>query len=146
MVIVENIIFREFGAELIDEVVDIYEDNSWSAYTKDTKKLKRALDNSIYILGAFYKENLIGFVRCVGDGEHIIFIQDLILKPSYFRFGIGKRLYQLVSERFEDVRTLLLITDSSDQRANNFYKSLGLKSDMDGYPINTYFRQSNKEI
>lgn len=72
--------YGAFTISLIDEVKEIYNDSNWSTYLGDDDKLKRAFDNSLYLLGAFYDGRLIGFVRCVGDGEHIVVVQDLIVK------------------------------------------------------------------
>ena len=68
-----------------------------------------------------------GFIRCVGDGEHIVLVQDLIVAQTYLRQGIGRELMHRVYERFADVRMLMLVTDAVDERANAFYRSLGMQ-------------------
>lgn len=121
-----DISYRVFGVELIDQVINIYEKNGWIAYLNDLEKLKRAYENSMYVFGAFDDDSLVGFIRCVGDGEHIVFIQDLIVDSDYHRQGIGKKLYSLASNHFKDVRTFFLITDADDTRSNSFYKAMGM--------------------
>ncbi len=37
-----------------DDIKRIFKSANWSAYMKDDEKLKRAYENSIYILGAFW--------------------------------------------------------------------------------------------
>lgn len=118
---------REFDFnEYFEDIKRIFKSASWSAYLKDDEKLKRAFKNSLYLLGAFEKNRLIGFIRCVGDGEHILLIQDLIVDSDYYRQGIGTKLFKAVSKKYENVRSFCLFTDIHDIRDNEFYKSLGM--------------------
>ena len=88
-------------------------------------KIKRALKIQ-FIFRCFEQNKLIGFIRCLGDGEHIVIVQDLIVDPSYYRQGIGTNLFKAVSEKYKDVRSFCLFTDIHDIRDNEFYKSLGM--------------------
>lgn len=133
--------YNEFGTNVINEVESIYEECGWSAYLGDKEKLKRAFENSYYRLGAFDEGVLVGFARCVGDGEYIIYVRDLIVKPSYQRRGIGSRLMKLVSERFSEVRQFLLITDEGDEISNAFYQAIGMEEKINGsHSVKHYFR------
>jgi len=133
------ITYKEFNAELLDEVKAIYASECWSAYLKDDKKLKRAFVNSLYTLGAFNGEKLVGFVRCVGDGEHILLVQDLIVHPEYQRQGIGTALFRTVWDKYEGVRMFQVNTDMEDERDNRFYQSFGMKKLETGGMV-SYFR------
>ena len=129
---------KEFNFnEYFDDIKRIFKSANWSAYLKDDEKLKRAFENSIYLLGAFDNSKLVGFIRCVGDGEHILLIQDLIVDSNYYRQGIGTKLFKAVSEKYKDVRTFCLFTDIHDIRDNEFYKSVKMvkidKKDMISY-------------
>lgn len=133
--------YKEFGTNVMDEVECIYEECGWSAYLGDKEKLERAFENSYYRLGAFDDGVLVGFVRCVGDGEHILYVQDLIVKPSHQRRGIGSRLMKFVSERFSEVRQFLLITDAEDEISNSFYQAIGMEEKINGsHSARHYFR------
>lgn len=112
--------------EYLEDIKKIYKSANWSAYLEDDEKLKRAFKNSIYLLGAFEQNKLIGFIRCLGDGEHIVIVQDLIVDSDYYRQGIGTNLFKAVSEKYKDVRSFCLFTDIHDIRDNEFYKSLGM--------------------
>ena len=136
----DEINYQTFDTELINQVLSIYEKNGWTAYLDDVEKLKRSFENSIYVLGAFDDGLLAGFIRCVGDGENIVFIQDLIVDPNYYRQGIGKKLYTLASNHFKDVRTFLLITDADDTRSNSFYKAIGMVENNITSPFTMYKR------
>jgi len=119
--------YRKFGSERLEEIKEIYREQGWSAYLKDDEKLKRAYDNSLYVYGVFEEDRLIGFTRCVGDGEHIVLIEDLIIKAAYQRQGLGTALLNQVFEKYADVRMISLYTDSVDVKANRFYRKMGMQ-------------------
>lgn len=133
--------YKEFRSELINEVYSIYEENQWKSYLGDKEKLSRAFEQSLYLLGAFEEGNLVGFVRCIGDSEYILYVQDLIVKPSYYRQGIGKALMARVAEKYSSVRQFVLITDEDDEASNAFYRAIGLVESGSRSPVNLYFRE-----
>lgn len=120
--------YREFGAEELSRVQALYEDAGWTAYLGDPDKLARAFCMSLYVLGAFRDNVLIGFIRCVGDGEHIVYVQDLIVDRMYRRQGVGRALLRKAREAYRHVRMFALMTDASDENANAFYQTIGMQS------------------
>ncbi|CEK30784.1 acetyltransferase [[Clostridium] sordellii] len=119
--------YKEFDSSMIEEIKDIYKEESWNAYLKDDEKLIRAFDNSLYIMGAFDNCKLVGFIRCVGDGEHILVVQDLIVEPKYQQRGIGTYLFKTIMQKYSNVRMFMVVTDLEDIVDNKFYKSFNLK-------------------
>jgi ribosomal protein S18 acetylase RimI-like enzyme len=130
---------RPFGSAELERVKALYAEEGWIAYLKDDEKLVRVLDNSLFLLGAYEDCELLGFVRCVGDGEHIVLIQDLIVKRSARRRGIGTLLMNAAMERYKNVRMRCLVTDTADVTANAFYKALGFKPLSEG-GMTAYFK------
>lgn len=119
--------YKELTSASLEEIKALYRQHGWLAYLQDDEKLKRSFDQSLCSIGAYDGEKLAGFIRCVGDGEHIVLVQDLIVAQMYLRQGIGRALMRCVYERFADVRMLMLVTDAMDERANAFYRSLGMQ-------------------
>ena len=118
--------YKELTSESLTAIKSLYQQHDWLAYLQDDAKLERAFDQSLYTLGAYDGKELIGFIRCVGDGEHIVLVQDLIVAETHLRKGIGRELMHKVYERFADVRMLMLLTVAMDERANAFYQSIGM--------------------
>ena len=118
--------YKELTSRSLEAIKTLYLQHGWLAYLQDDAKLARAFDQSLYNLGAYNGVELVGFIRCVGDGEHIVLVQDLIVAETHLRQGIGKTLMKSVYERFTDVRMLMLLTDAVDERANAFYQSIGM--------------------
>lgn len=119
--------YKKFDSSMIEEIKDIYKKESWNAYLKDDEKLIRAFDNSLYIMGAFDNCKLVGFIRCVGDGEHILVVQDLIVEPKHQQRGIGTYLFKIIMQKYSNVRMFMVVTDLEDTVDNKFYKSFNLK-------------------
>lgn len=106
------------------EVLALYKSVGWSMYTRDPARLERALTHSLTVLSAYEGKQLVGLIRAVGDGETILFIQDLLVLPEYQRRGIGKQLIEALLARFPEVRQRVLLTDN-DPKTRSFYKAAG---------------------
>ena len=132
------IVYKEFDSSFMERVKQIYEIEGWLAYLNNDEKLIRAFDNSLYLLGAFDGEKLVGFVRCVGDGEHILLVQDLIVDKAYQKKGIGTTLFRTVWDKYKDVRMFQVNTDLEDKVDNHFYQSMGMKPLEEGKMISYY--------
>lgn len=132
--------YKEFKfSDYKDAIKDIYKSESWNTYLTNDDKLERAFNNSLLTVGAFKEGKMLGFVRCVGDGEHIVLVQDLIVERSFQKQGIGTRLFKLVWEKYIDVRMFQVVTDIEDKVDNHFYQSFGMKKLEEGNMV-SYFR------
>ena len=110
-----NINIREYSHYIADEILSLYESVGWSAYTRDPQKLQRAFENSLLTLAAYDGHRLVGVIRVVGDGETILFIQDLLVHPDYQRKGVGSALMISVLAQFGHVRQIHLIPDDTPE-------------------------------
>ncbi len=119
-------IFRNPKLEM-DQVLALYESVGWTNYTQKPDMLEKALSNSLYVLAAYDGESLIGLLRAVGDDASILFIQDILILPSYQHQGIGRELVQQTLAEFSDVYQIHLLTDQTE-RTTRFYQSLGFVS------------------
>ena len=115
-----------------DEILDLYEAVGWTNYTSRPEALRAGYAGSLAAWGAFEGDKLVGIVRVVGDGATIVFVQDLIVAPSYQRAGIGTQLMRAVINRFADVYQVELLTDDGSG-ACTLYERLGFaRSDAMG--------------
>ena len=110
--------------------MELYKDAGWVHYIKDPERLKRAYENSLYIASAFHGKKLVGALRAVGDGETILFIQDILLLESYQRKSIGSSLMKLALDRYKNVRQKGLLTDETPETVA-FYESNGFNKSTD---------------
>ena len=127
--------YKQLGSEQMERIKEIYRGEEWYAYLGDDEKLKRAFDNSLYTLGAFAEGRLVGLIRCVGDGEHIVLVQDLIIDKDYQKKGIGTELFTRIWNKYAHVRMFHVVTDLTDEVDNHFYRSFGMKPLVEGNMI-----------
>ena len=108
-----------------EEIFPLYEAVGWTNYTTNPTMLKNALEHSLFLISARDKDGkLIGFLRAVGDGYSIVYIQDIIVLPEYQRQGIGTQLLRQTLEHFKEVYQMILTTDS-ELKTIAFYESNG---------------------
>ncbi len=108
-----------------DEIFPLYDAVGWSNYTSNPTMLQNALEHSLFLLSARDEEGkLIGFLRAVGDGYSIVYIQDIIVLPEYHRQGIGTQLLRQTMEHFKEVYQMILTTDS-ELKTIAFYEANG---------------------
>lgn len=129
----------EIDESYLSQIKALYEESGWSTYLGDDEKLKNAIKNSLLTLGYMDGEELLGFVRCVGDAEHVVLVQDLIVKKDYRRKGLAKKLMNEVFEKYKGVRWIQVNTDVEDDVANAFYKAIGMK-DISEAGVVSYFK------
>ena len=113
-----------------DKIYKLYEANEWIAYLQTFDQLMRGIGNSLDCIS--YEENgeLIGLIRTVGDGETIIYIQDILIMPEHQDRGIGSQLIQHVLEKYKHVRQIALMTDM-EPKQHKFYKKNGFTNIAD---------------
>ena len=70
----------------------LYQAVGWTNYTDQSEMLEQALSHSLAIYVALDGDTVVGLIRLVGDGFSSVFVQDLIVLPSYQRQGIGSAL------------------------------------------------------
>lgn len=123
------------------EAVALYDSVGWSTYTKDPAQLMRALAGSRFVVCAYQDGELVGLARIVGDGEVIAYLQDILVKPTAQRHGIGKQLFQHAFAPFMHCRQHVLLTDDHPyQRA--FYEAMGFTESRDftGFETRAFIR------
>ena len=115
---------REYREYREDEILRLYTEVGWTAYTKNMAALEQGFKNSLLVLAAYENEELLGIIRIVGDGFTVVFVQDLLVFPDKQRQGVGTALLKAVLDRYPDVRQIELTTDNTPGTAA-FYRSLG---------------------
>lgn len=115
---------REYVNYNADEILHLYTEVGWTAYTENMPALEQGYQNSLLVLAAYENNELLGIIRVVGDGFTIIFIQDILVYPKKQGHGVGTALLKAVLNRYSAVRQIELATDNTPKTVS-FYKSLG---------------------
>ena len=115
---------REYKEYNEEEILRLYTAVGWTAYTENMPVLREGFKNSMLVLAAYDKEELLGIIRTVGDGATIVFVQDILVFPDKQRQGIGTALLKAILDRYHSVRQIELATDNTPKTIA-FYKSIG---------------------
>lgn len=114
----------------IEQIMNLYEDVEWYAYTKDRIRLKNAIDNLVKVITAWDNDKLVGLIRIVGDNHTIIYIQDILVLEEYQGQGIGSNLLNLTLEKYKSIRQIVLMTDNTKETIS-FHKKNGMVDTAD---------------
>lgn len=140
-------ITEEWKSIKFESVVELYDSVGWSTYTQDIKRLKLAFENSTYVLIAVEGEEVVGALRSISGDSSIHYLQDILIKPTHQKKGLGRELLTKALERFKDVRTHMILTDD-EVKQKKFYESMGYKNtkELKEIPLNTFVRMKGVEL
>ena len=111
----------------IDDVLHLYQAVGWTNYTNQPQMLAQALSHSLATYLARDGEKIVGLARLVGDGFSSVFVQDLIVLPSYQRQGIGSSMMKQALADYKDAYQIQLATEQTEKNLG-FYRSLGFET------------------
>lgn len=112
------------------DVLSLYDSVGWTVYTGDPDRLMRALAGSSTVVVARDNGAIVGIARVISDGASIVYLQDVLVRPSSQRTGLGRKLVEAALSPYQDVRQKVLLTDDEPaQRA--FYESMGFAESRD---------------
>ena len=111
----------------LEDVLHLYQAVGWTNYTNQPQMLEQALPHSLVVYLAFDGEKIVGLIRLVGDGFSSVFVQDLIVLPSYQRQGIGSSLMKEALEDYKEAYQVQLVTEQTEKNVG-FYRSIGFET------------------
>ena len=110
----------------LEDVLHLYQAVGWTNYTHQPEMLEQALSHSLVIYLALDGDAVVGLIRLVGDGFSSVFVQDLIVLPSYQRQGIGRSLMKEALEDYKDAYQVQLVTEQTEKNLG-FYRFMGFE-------------------
>lgn len=120
-----------------NDLTKLYNSVGWFAYTNTRVNLMAAVANSLMVVSAWADNQLVGLVRVVGDGETIIFIQDILVDPKFQSQQVGTELMNRVLNMYQNVRQKVLLTEEAPD-VRHFYEKSGFRSADQGTLVAFY--------
>ncbi|MDF0480206.1 GNAT family N-acetyltransferase [Vagococcus sp. PNs007] len=131
-------IYYQSNAVLTPNQLDtLYSSVGYATCTEDLDKLTRALSKSLIVITAWHNTTPVGLIRAVGDGETILYIQEILVDPSNQNKGIGTQLLTEVLDAYPDAEQHVLLKEAT-LTLGNFYDSLGFVPYNDGKELVLY--------
>ncbi len=117
----------KFGYDNMDfkKVAEMLSTAFWSAGINIDEVIKGA-SNSALIIGAFYKNEQIGYARVISDKTRFAYILDVFVDEPYRKKGLGQLMINSIlrNDALRDVYQWLLITKD----AHVVYRKCGFQS------------------
>lgn len=92
-------------------------------------EVKQGASNSALVIGAFSKNEQIGYARVISDKTRIAYILDVYVDENYRRNGVGQLMVNTILKHHElkDVYQWLLITkDAHDVYSKSGFKPINM--------------------
>jgi GNAT superfamily N-acetyltransferase len=105
----------------IEEIIELYKANNWSAANKPTE-LYNALLNSHSLITAWDNNKLVGIGNAISDGNLVVYYPHLLVHPNYHGKGIGQMIFGKMQKKYRDFHMQMLTVDG---KAINFYQKVG---------------------
>ncbi|MBO1299340.1 MULTISPECIES: GNAT family N-acetyltransferase [unclassified Enterococcus] len=116
---------------------NLYSSVGWTEYTNDLERLEKAINHSLSVITSWHQGKLVGLIRVVGDGQTILYIQDLLVHPDFQNKKIGTQLMDKVLQEYKDVRQKILLTEDASN-VRRFYEKFGFDSCDKGNLVSFY--------
>lgn len=112
---------RKFTKE---QLKTLFESVNWfSANYPD--KLFSALNNCETVFTAWADGEPVGLINAIDDGALTAYVHYLLVDPKYQKAGIGRRLTEMVKEKYRDY--LCIALSAENPPLVGYYESLGFE-------------------
>jgi len=95
-------------------------------------KLVVAMRNSATVLSAWDGEKLVGLINALDDGAMTAYIHYLLIHPGYHGQGVGKKLIEMIKDKYSDYLRIVVISYDSEI---GFYEKCGFTKSDDASPM-----------
>jgi len=95
-------------------------------------KLAIAMQNFGSVYSAWDGDCLVGLISAMDDGVMTAYVHYLLVRPDYQHRGIGRRLVEMVRERYRDYLRIVVVAYNAEL---DFYESCGFTRAGDASPM-----------
>ena len=95
-------------------------------------KLVIAMKNFETVYTAWDGNKLVGLICAMDDGIMTAYVHYLLVNPTYHGRGIGKRLVEMIKEKYSDYLRIVLVAYDEEM---GFYEHCGFKKAEDSSPM-----------
>lgn len=129
-----NIKISETRNISIEQILELYKANGWSAAEKPTE-LRNGLLNSHSLISAWDNDKLVGIGNAISDGYLVVYYPHLLVHPNYQGKGIGNMISDEFQKKYKHFHMQML---TADGKAIDFYKKVGFEEAGETMPMWIY--------
>lgn len=122
---------KSYGINL-EEFNQLYNEVGWGAY--DNQITKRALENTFYSISVYDNDEIVGYGRIIGDTICFLYIQDIMVKPSYQGQKIGTLVMHKLLDKIMEIKkenSDLRVYLGASKNKEKFYEKFGFVKRID---------------
>ena len=124
---IKTVILKELTLRQQQELLELFAEAEFADVGNGVQWLADAVKNSLLAVGALDEAgHLIGFARALGDGSSDCYIQDVTVKNSFRRRGIGGELVKFLLQELQ-ARNIDWIGLIATPGKAEFYRQLGFE-------------------
>lgn len=114
-----------------DALQELFLSVEWES-GKYPNELLQAIVGSHSIVTAWEGEKLVGLINALSDGVLTVYFHYMLIHPSYQSMGIGKKMMNVMLDRYKGCKTKVLI---SYPHAVDFYSKFGFNTEVGATPM-----------
>ncbi len=126
-----DIVYKDTKDFVAEQLEDLFLSVEWSS-GHYPEKLVVAMKNSGSVFSAWDGGKLIGLINALDDGVMTAYVHYLLVNPSHQGKGIGKKLVELITEKYRDYLRIVLIAYDKEV---GFYQHCGYTSGQEKTPM-----------
>ncbi|WP_336758145.1 GNAT family N-acetyltransferase [Paenibacillus sp. USHLN196] len=113
-----------------DALQELFLSVEWES-GKYPNELLQAIRGSHSIVTAWEGDKLVGLINALSDGVLTVYFHYMLIHPSYQSMGIGKKMMNVMLDRYKGCKTKVLI---SYPHAVDFYSKFGFNTEDGANP------------
>ena len=95
-------------------------------------KLVTAMKNFSTVISAWDNDRLVGMICAMDDGVMTAYVHYLLVEPDYQGKAIGRRLIEMVKEKYKDYLRIVVIAYNKEMK---FYENCGFEKSDTSSPM-----------
>lgn len=95
-------------------------------------KLVTAMKNYSTVISAWDNDRLVGMICAMDDGVMTAYVHYLLVEPDYQGKAIGRRLVEMVKEKYKDYLRVVVIAYNKEMK---FYENCGFEKSDTSSPM-----------
>ena len=126
-----SVVYKEIHDFTRDELRGLFLSVEWSSgHYPD--KLASAMKNYETVYSAWDGNTLAGLICAMDDGVMTAYVHYLLVRPDYQHQGIGKRLVELMKDKYKEYLRIVVVAYNAELR---FYESCGFSKAESASPM-----------
>lgn len=114
------------------QLEELFKSVSWLSGNYPERLLK-ALNNCETVFTAWSGDRLVGLINAIDDGELTAYVHYLCVNPEFQKSGIGKKLVEMVKEKYKDYLYIALVAENPP--LVGYYEKCGFKKTENAFPM-----------